>query len=105
LDKDVASIVEPFYSDEHFSVEIEWAAEQPVAFVHLGLKQWTPSCAKTMRRLLVEVEALAREKGCRHLCMYNPQQTDTWKTFLEKFIKYKPLFYLENGHVVYGRSL
>ena len=101
----MSSTTERVYEGSDFTVELEWVVEKPVVFVHIGIHKWSPSVGKHMLAMLKDIEKLAHDRGYNHLCAYNPAQTDRWKAFMEKFIKYPPLFYLENGHVVYGRSV
>lgn len=100
---------EIWHHDEHFEVSLEPVTPPGLrtgVLVHItNIDKLSLSMAKKLKQLLPVLEEMMALRGHRHILMYNPAQTSAWKRFIEKFIGYRVLFPLENGHVVYGKRV
>lgn len=92
-----------WYKDDAFAFEVEPYNE--VVFLHIGITKWSKSIVIRMKEVLDEIEQAMSELGYKHLLMYNPEQPKSWDKLVTRFAKYEILFYMDNGHHVYGKDL
>jgi len=92
-----------WYEDENIKLFLEPHGD--MAFVHVTVLRFTKEILKFGLSLLQEIELEMGKLGFKHLLMYNPKQTEKWDKFMTHFIKYPILFYMDNGHHVYGKEL
>ena len=92
-----------WYKDDAFEFEVEPYNE--VVFLHIGITKWSKTIVKRMWDILQEIEQEMSKLGFVHLLMYNPEQPKSWDKLVTKFAKYPILYYMDNGHHVYGKDL